>query len=371
MRKLLLTAFSLLLCIMATAQTNFRAMTYDEALAAAKSENKLVFMDYYTDWCGPCKMMAREVFPQKGMGEYMNSHFVCIKVNAEKGEGVELAKTYQIKAYPTFIVIDADKKEIGRTVGYHAADAMTSELDMMIDPTKKPELLQQRYDKGERTPDLIKSYANYKIDQLSNGGRMTQEEYEEKYKGIVKIVDDYFANLSDADRLKSDNKFIYMNYTSSPFDAPARFMVANRDKFAAADKADLDSITRQLYNRELLGLLSGTSKYDAANYETLKKEIKKYGLDKENKNEAMYKFIEVEAKGDKKAYIDFCDKNLNTLTPNQCGYMLEMYASHFKDSDEATKKAASQFLRNHIGSQPCDVMSFTVMQIAELEGRGH
>jgi hypothetical protein len=200
---------------------------------------------------------------------------------------------------------------------------------------------------------------------------MTQEEYEEKYKGIVKIVDDYFTNLSDADRFKSDNKFIYMNYTSSPFDAPARFMVANRDKFAAADKADLDSITRQLYKRELLGLLSGTSKYDAANYETLKKEIKKYGLDKKNENEAVYKFIEIEAKGDKQAYIDFCDKNLNTLMPDQRGYMMEMYASHFKDSDAATKKLAAQFLRKHIGEQANDVMYFTVMQIGELEGRGH
>ena len=45
----------LLACMMqATAQTNFRSLSYDEALDAAKKENKLVFIDFYTSWCGPC-----------------------------------------------------------------------------------------------------------------------------------------------------------------------------------------------------------------------------------------------------------------------------------------------------------------------------
>lgn len=72
MKKQILTALAALLALPGLAQTNFRSITFDEALAAAKAENKMVFIDFYTDWCGPCKAMARDVFPQKAVGDYMN-----------------------------------------------------------------------------------------------------------------------------------------------------------------------------------------------------------------------------------------------------------------------------------------------------------
>ena len=64
---------------MAQEGVNFRDITFEEALKQAKSENKLVFMDCYTSWCGPCKNMADKVFPQKAAGDYFNPRFVCVK----------------------------------------------------------------------------------------------------------------------------------------------------------------------------------------------------------------------------------------------------------------------------------------------------
>ena len=61
-----------------------------EALAKAKAENKLVFMDCYTSWCGPCKYMTETIFPQEKAGEFFNPKFVCVKFDMEKGEGKEL-----------------------------------------------------------------------------------------------------------------------------------------------------------------------------------------------------------------------------------------------------------------------------------------
>lgn len=84
------------------AQTDFQDLSLDKALEKAKVENKLVFMDCYTSWCGPCKMMAEKILPLKEVGEYMNGRFVCIKVDMEKGEGPKLAQKYQVSAYPTF-----------------------------------------------------------------------------------------------------------------------------------------------------------------------------------------------------------------------------------------------------------------------------
>lgn len=69
-----------------TAQTNFRSIDFNEAVKQSQAENKLVFIDFYTDWCGPCRKMSKEVFPQKQVGDYFNSQFVCIKLNAEKKE---------------------------------------------------------------------------------------------------------------------------------------------------------------------------------------------------------------------------------------------------------------------------------------------
>ncbi len=86
-----------LLCLLAwgasSAQdgVNFRDITLEEALRQAKAENKLVFMDCYTSWCGPCKNMTEKIFPQKAAGDYFNPRFVCVKYDLEKGAGKELA----------------------------------------------------------------------------------------------------------------------------------------------------------------------------------------------------------------------------------------------------------------------------------------
>ena len=84
MKKLFITLFVCAMGLAAHAQTNFRSISFDEALKVAKQENKLVFIDFYTDWCGPCKKMAKEVFPQKMVGDFMNAKFVNLKLNAEK-----------------------------------------------------------------------------------------------------------------------------------------------------------------------------------------------------------------------------------------------------------------------------------------------
>ena len=109
MKNIILSILLSVLTITAVAQTNFRHLTIDEAVEQAKKENKMVFVDFYTDWCGPCRTMANTVFPQKKVGDYFNANFVCIKLNAEK-KGKDAAKTYNVKAYPTFLVLDTEKK---------------------------------------------------------------------------------------------------------------------------------------------------------------------------------------------------------------------------------------------------------------------
>ena len=97
----------LVLSVMAFAQTgvDFQHLTFDEALAKAKAEKKLVFVDCYTTWCGPCKMMTTKIFPMKEAGEFFNPRFVCVKFDMEQGEGKELENKLGVRAYPSFFII--------------------------------------------------------------------------------------------------------------------------------------------------------------------------------------------------------------------------------------------------------------------------
>ena len=96
--------------------------TLEQASAKAKAENKLIFLDCFTSWCGPCKKMARDVFPQEQVGAFMNPRFVNIKIDMESAYGAPLAKKLQIQAYPTFVIFNADAQEIGRFLGGSAAE---------------------------------------------------------------------------------------------------------------------------------------------------------------------------------------------------------------------------------------------------------
>lgn len=92
--------------------------TLVQALKKAEESGKgLVFLDCYATWCGPCKYMANTVFTSKEAGEYFNRKFVNIKIDMEKGEGINLARELHIQGYPTFVILNSKGKEIGRIVG--------------------------------------------------------------------------------------------------------------------------------------------------------------------------------------------------------------------------------------------------------------
>ncbi|AWL08697.1 Protein-disulfide reductase [Aquirufa nivalisilvae] len=91
--------------------------SFKQALAKAKKENKLIFFDAYTSWCGPCKVLKTKVFPDKELGEYMNAKFISIGVDMEAGEGPQLANMYPVEGYPTLMFMDASGKVKKKVLG--------------------------------------------------------------------------------------------------------------------------------------------------------------------------------------------------------------------------------------------------------------
>src|SRR6185503_10815231 len=86
-------------------------------LARAKKEKKMIMVDAFTTWCGPCKWMAKNIFPNDTVAEFYNKNFINAKIDMEKGEGPDLAKKYEVGCYPTFLFIDGNGQLIHRQSG--------------------------------------------------------------------------------------------------------------------------------------------------------------------------------------------------------------------------------------------------------------
>lgn len=131
--------------------------TLQDAVDKAAKEDKMVFLDCYTSWCGPCKMMANTIFPTKEVGDFMNPKFVSIKIDMEKGEGPALAKRLEISAYPTFVIFDKSGKEIGRSVGGSDAERFISRVKEASETPAGPTLA-ERFEAGERGREFLLQY---------------------------------------------------------------------------------------------------------------------------------------------------------------------------------------------------------------------
>lgn len=160
MKKLAILS-SLFIGALAFAQgIKFEETNFASILAKAKKENKLVFIDAYTTWCGPCKLMAKNIFPLKTVGDHYNAHFINAKIDMEKGEGIDIAKKYNVKAFPSYLFIDGDGNEVHRTLGYvEEADFIQFAKDAE-DPNKKLTALKQKFENGEKDPEFLKNLAS-------------------------------------------------------------------------------------------------------------------------------------------------------------------------------------------------------------------
>ena len=98
--------------------------SWEDALLKAAQEDKIIFVDAYAEWCGPCKRMAREVFPQEEVGAFFNRHFINMKIDMEKGMGLEFRKKYPVSAFPTLFFIGPDGEVVQKAKGAQQVDGL-------------------------------------------------------------------------------------------------------------------------------------------------------------------------------------------------------------------------------------------------------
>ncbi len=141
--------------------------SWEEALAEAKAQDKIIFMDAYAVWCGPCKRMAKTVFTDEEVGKFYNDKFINVKMDMEKGEGIQLRSKYRVMAYPTLLYIDYTGEVVQKVKGARGVDAFIELGKKALLQVDRSDAYAAEYEKGKRDPEFVYNY----IRALNNAGK--------------------------------------------------------------------------------------------------------------------------------------------------------------------------------------------------------
>lgn len=195
----------------------FVSGSWDEIQSKARQDNKLIFMDCYTSWCGPCKQMAQTTFVDPEVATMFNEKFINVKVDMEKGEGKTLKDRYHVTAYPTLNFINGNGEIVHCVVGGMDVKELMEQGDIALSG-KGLTYMQGEYDNGNRAPEFIEIYLN--VLDMAN----LREEAQ-------KVCLDYFATL---DREKLNEKAYWNIFTKFVNDVNSnlfQYVYVNRTKF--------------------------------------------------------------------------------------------------------------------------------------------
>lgn len=193
---------------------------WKKILKQAKKEKKLIFIDCYTSWCGPCKMLSANVFTREDVGNQFNKDFVNVKFDMEKdADGVILKDKFEVKAFPTLVFVDPNTQQVvHRMVGAGSAEWLMAGGKLANDPRNNLSGLTKRYEAGERSVDLLSRY----LAALSSA-------YMQEKQGAVAA--EYLNALSDDEIVTKENWDLIKNNVSDPLSKPMRQVIANAGHF--------------------------------------------------------------------------------------------------------------------------------------------
>ncbi|MET3036249.1 thioredoxin fold domain-containing protein [Chryseobacterium sp. NRRL B-14859] len=155
--KKLISGISIFCSVIVAAQESiqFQELPFKDIIAKAKKEKKLVFIDAYASWCGPCKLMEKNVFTQKSVGEYYNTNFINARFDMEKGEGRDIAAKFGVRSYPTYLFLNGEGELVSRNTGYMEESMFVAMAQDINSPGNKKGSLRDRFANGEKDPEFL------------------------------------------------------------------------------------------------------------------------------------------------------------------------------------------------------------------------
>ena len=236
----------------------YKPINFQKILEKSKKENKIVFIDCYTNWCSSCNWMVKNVFVNDTVGDFFNSNFICIKIDMDKADGEEIEKLYEINCFPTFLFIDSDGKLLHRKSGRYSVSEFIGIGCEAITPEKRFSFLKDKYESNQIGLEELMSYI--KLRQYS-------------CLGVEEEITKYFALQPESEYTEETNWSLIRDFELETSSFMFKFFVSHREVFYPLFTRDsVDNVIADSYLREIRQCFWG-KKIDTAKYEKLKLEV--------------------------------------------------------------------------------------------------
>jgi len=214
----LLICGPLVICAQEKRGINFEhGISWKQVLDKARTEGKLIFVDCYASWCGPCKEMDKKVYLNEKVGSYMNEKFISIKVRMDTSKNDnEMEKSwysdarsieykFKVNAYPTLLFLASDGSLLHRAAGAYDADGFISLASDALNPEKQYSKLLASYVEGKRDSLVMKQLA---ISTIRFGDTALGRQ----------IAKDFINTLRENNLYTKENISFIINFTKSSND---------------------------------------------------------------------------------------------------------------------------------------------------------
>jgi thiol-disulfide isomerase/thioredoxin len=263
MKKIIAFAITCIVSLTVFAQENGMQFehnsSWEKVLAKAKNENKYIFVDCYTTWCGPCKVMSSTIFPLENVGTFYNKNYVNVKMQFDqtKNDNEDIKswfatcstfeKEYKINAYPTYLIFSPSGELVHRAVGSMSAESFITIGKNGMDEQAQYYTLKKTFeDNTNNTPDFLL--------KMTNAALAASED------DFAKIVSKKYL-ATQKDMLTKDNLKLLLSTTNSSKDEGFKILLKNQNKIdnILGNKETNGYVNQIIIQEELNPLIYGKS----------------------------------------------------------------------------------------------------------------
>ena len=205
--------------------------SFQDALKQARAENKKVFVDFYTTWCGPCQLMSKNIFPDDEVGEYFNKYFVNYQINAEDKAFLPEVKRYGVAAYPNMLILDTEGNVLGRQLGATDKNGFLRFAKLALKEVLPVDQLYEKLKKDKKNQLLMQEILLEGPEYIA---RLSGQDHDKWEYRIEKLYADYRKQMRLEDCITAnDLKIFSMYYTGmEKKDEVFEFVLSHFDDYA-------------------------------------------------------------------------------------------------------------------------------------------